>query len=149
MAGMKGGNPKAIGERSEAHIVARLLDAGKSVLKPHGDNRRYDLVLDEGDRFVRVQCKTGRLRNGTVAFSTCSSYVHRGLGRKDYRGQADVFAVYCPDNDKAYMVPVDVVGLRTCHLRIDASKNGQHEGVRSAMDYEVRSLQAPQKEGPP
>jgi hypothetical protein len=28
------------------------------VLLPHGVNHRYDLVLDQGDEFLRVQCKT-------------------------------------------------------------------------------------------
>jgi hypothetical protein len=140
MAGTKGVNPKAIGERSEGQIIARLLHAGKTVLKPYGDNQRYDLVLDEGDTFVRVQCKTGRLRKGAVEFATCSSYAHRGHGGRDYRGQADVFAVYCPDNEKTYLVPVEAVGVSKCRLRVETSRNGQRDGVRSAVDYEVRWL---------
>jgi len=29
-------NPKATGERSQAHIIARLLDVGYNVLTPYG-----------------------------------------------------------------------------------------------------------------
>src|SRR6185295_6493361 len=137
MAGMKGINPKAIGERSEGQIMSRLLRTGRTVLKPFGDNQRYDLVIDEGDRFVRVQCKTGRLRDGAVRFATCSSYAHRGLGRRDYRGQADVFAVYCPGTDRCYLVPVDAVGEKGCSLRVNKSRNGQAKNIRLAADFEL------------
>lgn len=137
MAGKKGVNPKSIGERSEAQIMSRLLRTGLTVLKPFGDNLRYDLVLDEGDRFVRIQCKTGRLRKGAVEFATASSYAHRGLGRRDYRGQADVFAVYCPQTDRCYMVPVDQVGLRGGSLRVEKSRNGQAKNIRLAADFEL------------
>jgi len=40
-------NPKAIGERSQAHIIARLLDVGYNVLMPYGGNTRYDVVIEE------------------------------------------------------------------------------------------------------
>src|SRR5882672_4501240 len=119
-------NPKLTGEKSEARIIAELLwdDDDLTVLKPYGDSRRYDLVIERDGRFLRVQCKTGRLIRGAVEFPTCSSYAHRGLGRRDYRGQADVFAIYCPDNAKTYVVPVSDVGVHKCRLRVDTSKNG-------------------------
>ena len=130
-------NPKLVGEKSEAYIVLALLRHGWPVLKPFGDSQRYDLVTERDGRFLRIQCKTGRLVDGAVSFPTCSSYLHRGLGTKHYRGQADLFAVYCPDNDRTYLVPVDAVGMRTCRLRVEASRNGQRDGVRPAADYEV------------
>ena len=39
-------NPKAIGERSQAAIIFKLLEAGYNVLTPYGDNTRYDLVIE-------------------------------------------------------------------------------------------------------
>lgn len=133
-------NPKLLGEKSEARIIAALLHHDLRVLKPFGDSQRYDLVIDHDGRFVRVQCKTGRIIRGAIEFPTCSSYRHRGLGVKDYRGQADLFAVYCPDNGTTYLVPVDAVGVSKCRLRVEASRNGQSDGVRPAVDYEVRWL---------
>jgi hypothetical protein len=58
-------HPVDVGLRSEAAIVSELLRRGYYVLEPRGFNHRYDLVIDTGERFLRVQCKTGRLRNGT------------------------------------------------------------------------------------
>ena len=136
-------HPKLVGDQTEAMVIARLVQAGKCVLLPFGENQRYDLVLDEGDRFVRVQCKTGRVRNGAIRFNTCSSSYHHpsNQGMKFYQhnyvGQADLFGVYCPDNDRVYLVPVADVGVRQGFLRVDASRNNQSAGVRWARDYEV------------
>lgn len=134
-------NPKAIGERSEGLILAVFLRAGKVVLQPFGDNQRYDLVVDEDGTFIRVQCKTGRLVEGTIAFECCSSSVHRGGTKKGYEGQADVFAVYSPDLDKVFIVPVSDAPSRSCRLRLEAPKNGQSKGVRMASDYDFDSNQ--------
>jgi len=128
-------NPKTIGERSEGMVLAALLRAGKVVLQPFGDNQRYDLVIEDDRKFVRVQCKTGRIKGGAVLFDTCSSQAHRGRGKKDYRGQADVFGVYCPERDEVYLVPVDDVGRTSATLRLEPPKNGQTKGVRLAVEY--------------
>ena len=130
-------DPKSIGERSEGQIVAAFLRAGKVVLCPLGDNQRYDLVLDEGGKFVRVQCKTGRIEKGAIVFNTRSTnwYTHEG---RDYRGQADLFAVYVPALDKVYTIPVDDVGVTACNLRLNPPRNGQMRGVRLAENFEFK-----------
>ena len=43
---------------------------GYAILVPFGENTRYDLVIDDGRQMRRVQCKTGRLRDGAVVFAT-------------------------------------------------------------------------------
>ena len=35
------------------------MEMGRSVLSPYGDSERYDLVVSEGDSFVKVQAKKG------------------------------------------------------------------------------------------
>jgi hypothetical protein len=71
MAVTKGHHPKRVGDISQAKVMAALVAAGKAVLFPFGENTRYDLVIDEGGRFVRLQCKTGRLgARGGIKFST-------------------------------------------------------------------------------
>ena len=125
-------------------VLARLLQCGKRILMPFGENFRYDLLIDEGDSFVRVQCKTGRLRDGAVWFPTCSTTYHHpnNQGKKTYQhpyhGQADVFGVYCPELDKVYMVPVSHAPKRDCALRVDAPRNGQTKRIRLASDYELQ-----------
>ena len=141
-------NPKLVGEKSEARIIAALLQLDLPVLKPFGDSQRYDLVVEREGQFLRVQCKTGRLVRGAVEFPTCSSYRHRQRGVRHYRGQADYFAIFCPENEKTYVVPVESVGLKKCRLRVEVCRNGQREGVRPAADYEVGWLAVLKRQGP-
>ena len=129
-------NPKTIGERSEAVILAKFLLRGEIVLQPFGDNQRYDLVLDCDGTFTRVQCKTGRLKNGAVSFPCCS--MAGGKVRRSYVGDIEAFAIYCPDNDKVYFVPVEHAPKNEMTLRIDPPKNNSAiTTVRWAIDYEI------------
>ena len=138
-------NTKTIGERSEAIIIAKFLEVGYGVLTPFGDNRRYDLVIEDADgNFYRIQCKTGWIESdgAYIEFATASTYYHTragktGHGRKDYRGQIDYFAVYCPDTMKVYLVPVNHVGTTNAKLRLVPTKNKQEKNVHWARDYEM------------
>lgn len=94
--------------RTEAAILAELVRRGYQVLVPFGTNRRYDLVLDLDGRFVRAQCKTGRLKRGVVVFDTTSVRSNRrGWFMRGYEGEAEIFLVYCADTDRIYAVPVE------------------------------------------
>ncbi|RKZ63406.1 MAG: hypothetical protein DRR08_03490 [Candidatus Parabeggiatoa sp. nov. 2] len=132
-------NSKGIGEKTEAKMISCLVDNEKVVLIPFGDNQRYDIVIEDDDgTFKRIQCKTGRLKNGAINFSTCSSSYHRNGKIHSYRGQIESFGVYCPENGKCYLVPVEEVGTRCAKLRVDPSANGQEKNIRWAEDYELR-----------
>lgn len=131
-------NTKNIGEKSEGMCLAKFLQNGWVVLMPFGDNQRYDFVIDRGIGFERVQIKTGRIANGSIVFPTSSSTYHRsGGGRSGYRGQADLFGVYCPDNGQIYLVAVNDVGMRCVSLRVDASKNNQSKCIRWAKEFQI------------
>jgi hypothetical protein len=132
-------HPVDVGQRSETAILLRLVELGYDVLVPHGVNHRYDLVLDQGDRFLRVQCKTGRLKNGTIEFNVASirSNTKQVLART-YAGEVDYFGVYCPAIAAVYMVPCDDTTRRATTLRLDPPMNGQSKRVRWAADYELR-----------
>jgi hypothetical protein len=134
-------NTSLIGEICRTQIMAALAKQGRSVLVPLGDHFRYDLVIDDGDRFLRVQCKNGRLRDGAVVFYTCSIDSRSCPGRcltKDYRGQIELFGVYCPENNKCYLVPVDHAPKTACYLRVEPPRNCQKTHLRWAEDYEMK-----------
>lgn len=129
-------HPVDIGHRSEAAILAELVKRGYRILLPFGVNQRYDLVLATDEGFLKVQCKTGRLRAGVVRFSAQSVQSNTaGTRVKDYAGEVDLFAVYCPDNDRVYMVPVDEVPTTAMFLRVEKPRNQQRKRVRWAEDY--------------
>src|SRR4051812_39849756 len=100
---------KLIGERTEVAVLAALVKGGRTVLLPFGERLRYDLLIDDGGHFHRVQCKTGRLRNGVVLFMASSVHWHRGGKRRGYKGECEFFGVYCRERDEVYLLPVDLV----------------------------------------
>ncbi|SRR6266851_80172 len=116
-------HPKAKGEKTEAILIAEFVKRDFKVLLPFGDNLRYDLVLDTPAGFKRVQCKTGRLRNGSIHFSVKSVRSNtKGCWSTNYHGDIDFFAVYCPENQQAYVVPIDRVGTSQRTLRVEPFK---------------------------
>jgi hypothetical protein len=62
---------------------------------------------------------------------------HKRVYRRHYRGDADLFIAYCPQNDRVYAVPVDEATVTDIRLRIDPPANNQRLGVRWATDYEL------------
>jgi hypothetical protein len=129
-------NPKAIGELTEGVILAHLLARGDGVALPFGNNQRYDMILDRDGTLMKAQCKTGRLRNGVVKFRVASTNGFTGECR-DYRGQVDVFLVWCPELNAVYEVPVAACGRRQRSLRVEPTRNRQTAYVRFAADYVV------------
>ena len=140
-------HPKAIGDRTTLAVMLALREAGNVVSVPFGENTRYDLIADDGVRLLRVQCKTGRLRDGAVVFRPSSSYAHHAsprVIRRRYEGQIDYFGVYCVDNGGVYLVPIeDVTTTWMAMLRVEPARNGQKRGIRLTADYQMGMVEVP------
>jgi PD-(D/E)XK endonuclease len=131
-------HPVDVGHRSETAILAQLVSRGYRVLLPFGVNQRYDLVIDSDGSFLKVQCKTGRLREGAIRFRSVSVQSNTSVTRvRGYAGEVDLFAVYCPENITVYLVPADEVSPNINYLRVDPTRNNQSKRVRWARDYEL------------
>jgi PD-(D/E)XK endonuclease len=111
---------------------------------PFGENTRYDLVIDEGSRLARLQCKSGRLKDGAVLFKACSIYAHHPNPKvtfRPYHGEIDYFAVYCAATTGVYLVPIeDVPNCYQVSLRVEPTRNNQRLGVRLAERYEIATV---------
>ena len=138
-------NHKEMGERSEAIVIGRLVYAGYTVLKPYGENQRYDFVIEDADKcFSRVQCKTAWLSKNqkNLLFNTCSNHYaytwqKSAMTRKHYRGEAEYFAIYSPDFDKVYLLPIEHVGVNQGTLRLEPTLNHQGKHIHWAQEYEL------------
>lgn len=134
-------NTRLVGEQSEAHILTAFLRAGLPVLLPFGGSQPYDLVVDRDGHLERIQCKTGRLQNGTVRFNVSSKHFGNGKRneRRSYHGRVEQIAVYCPENGRVYLVPVDKTGKNVMALRVDKPKGGlSRPSIHWADKYELR-----------
>ena len=126
--------PSQIGERAEAAVIAALVHAGKVVYLPFGASGRCDLVYSDDAGMHRMQVKNGILRSGCVRFATCSNTKNVPI---DYRGDIDVFGVYCDELQSVFVVPVDVVPLRAGYLRVAAPRNSQQRNIRWAEQFRL------------
>lgn len=144
-------NPNLIGAISQAKVMAALVEAGKVVLAPCVNVCAYDLVMEEGARFFRIQCKTGRIFRGAIYFRPHrlrAAKRETGWHRRvtDYQGDVDYFGVYCPENSGVYLVPIAKVSShRICSLRLTPARNNQAKRIRWASDYVVTPLLAQNK----
>ena len=127
------------GNLSEARILAAFVAAGYLVSIPFGAGHKYDFVIDDSTHLFRVQCKTGRVKNGVLLFNAYSQSGN-GAVKMSYRGRADLFAVLNPADEKVYLIPVDEVGVTDVSLRLDPTLNKQTQGVRWAEFYLLKPL---------
>ena len=76
---------------------------------------------------------------GGVCFKTSSiTDARRPLGDGGYAGQIDAFAVYCPQIERVYLVPIEAVQTTiAARLRVEPARNGQTWNVRWARDFEL------------
>jgi hypothetical protein len=87
---------------------------------------------------VRILCKTGHIRDACVCFKTSIADARRPLRDGGYAGHIDAFAVYRPQIDRVYLVPIEAAQTTIgAWLRLESPKNGQSLNVRWARDFEL------------
>jgi len=105
------GNPKRLGEISQAAFLLRAEMMGFGLSLPWGDSERYDfVVLGNDGRALRVQVKgTGRLHRRGYEVQPVRST--RGRGKKRYtKKDIDVLAAHVQPVDAWYLIPIEEVG---------------------------------------
>jgi PD-(D/E)XK endonuclease len=133
------------GAIAEAVVTAVAIKLGVGVYKPVFEGGRYDLILDLGERLLRVQCKWAP-RDGDVVLIRCRSCrrAREGLRYRGYTAaEVDAIAAYCPQLDRCYLIPpVLFDGRKQLYLRLAPSRNNQKAGVNwaSDFDYEARLM---------
>jgi hypothetical protein len=137
--------PSRKGAAAEAAIAAALIRLGLVVLWPMCEGGRYDLVVDTGERLLRIQCKWASRKGGVLA-ARCSTSRHTpgGYRRTTYSiDEVDAIAIYASHTNACYLIPIaEVAGCKTISLRLSPPLNNQALRVHWARDYELaRSLQ--------
>ena len=103
------------GSSHELQCAAYLIDMGFVVSVPYGNSARYDLVVDNGKRLFRLQCKKARqLENGNWSISTCSSHHsgHRVVTLVYSKDEIDFFCTLI--NGKLYLVGQNLCENKQC-----------------------------------
>ena len=96
-------NFKQRGEWVELQFMAQAARRRFAVSKPWGDTQAYDVGIEHGPNFLRVQVKSTTVRAG--AGYLCQ-FKPNHLKKRDYSlKQIDVFAAYVIPVDAWYLIP--------------------------------------------
>jgi PD-(D/E)XK endonuclease len=111
------------GELGEAAFVHKAVSLGFVVAKPHGQNHRYDFIVEAGKNLLRVQIKScAHARNGYYKVGVGCSLNGTRIAYADT--ELDFVVAYIIPEETWYVVPVrEVVGRVTLRFR---SPNGVH-----------------------
>jgi len=140
-----GGNPrpaflqelhtKRRGELAELAFAHRAASHGLVVSKPHGECQRYDYIVDNGRRLLRVQVKC------TTQFieGAWRANAHRRLpaGAVAYQpSEVDFFAIYILPEDTWYIIPLKaVLGMTSLFFAAkDSHRRCHHDHFREAWE---------------
>ena len=126
-------NTKDKGEVAEALALYRMIQAGYSVSDPWGDNQRFDFLAEKDGEIQRVQVKYGEPKDGYIEFRTCSVNL-RTQEKEDYKGEADLFALSCPERDEVYLMEVEEAGVSSTRIRF-GEPNKASPNINWAEDY--------------
>jgi hypothetical protein len=105
-------NPNLRGVIAEAAIANEAAQLGFSVMVPAFGSPRCDMVLDDGSRLLRIQCKAASTRRDVVFIRaqtnrrTATGY-ERGTYTED---EIDLIAAYCPEINRSFAVPITEFG---------------------------------------
>ena len=98
---------------------------------------QYDLLVDIGNKILKIQVKTCRLENdgANLTFNLCSvTHNQQGYTKRTYNENAvDYFMTEYQNN--FYLVPFQDCGTKEKKLRLIPTKNGQVKGISFAEDY--------------
>jgi|SRR5580704_879375 hypothetical protein len=128
-------NFKERGEWVELQFMARAVRKRFKISRPWGDSGPYDVGVEHGRRFLRVQVKSTSFRLGNGYLCGFSS---NQRGKRYMKWQVDFFAAYVIPEDVWYIIPAAPVlknkgtALMLCPVRPMRRDCYQYEGYREA-----------------
>ena len=136
-------NPNVKGAVAEQAIVLAATKIRVPVWRPVAEHGRTDLVLEVGERLLRVQCKWGRLSPAKDVIKVRvggSWWSASGYVRRTYtEDEVDLFAVYCGELNRCFLVPSSLLaGKHEFWMRLCRARNGQRSCINlaEAFDFE-------------
>jgi PD-(D/E)XK endonuclease len=98
---------KERGEWVELRFMTQAIEHGFKVSKPWGDSIAYDIGVENGPNFLRVQVKSTSVRTGTGYFC---QFRRNYKTKQDYTlREVDIFAAYIIPTDVWYLIPANII----------------------------------------
>jgi hypothetical protein len=127
-------NKYELGNISESVVLNAYLKAGFLVSVPFGSGTCYDLVVDTGTQFYKIQVKTAWINGGCINYKSQRRQPGKEIRRKYEEDEVDYFAVYSPRTESLYAIAAKNHTSQG-RLRLTQPANGQEKLIRWASDY--------------
>ena len=134
------------GLTTELHCILDFTTLGFRCLTPIDDSSKYDVVVDLGKRFIKVQCKTSSWATGTTFANTAfqiSTYCQTTNTQKTTRykySAEDIDYFYTWFNGQGYLVSIQEASGITFRWRYEYPTTGQRQGIHIADDYKIEEV---------
>jgi hypothetical protein len=119
-------NRHRIGEIAEARFVAKAENLNFGVAKPWSAQKRYDFIIDSGNRLLRMQlkCTDSLSDRGYQVKAVCRS---DGQSRRPYSAEeVDYLVAYIVPRDIWYVIPIAALNGKK-FLRLHPEKIGRRK----------------------
>jgi hypothetical protein len=100
-------NTKNIGSIIETKFLYECLKLNYTVSQPYGDNSPYDFILDNGEKLIKVQCKSFSKRNDVYHGNSHRKTGHRRKIKISYNGLCDYMFFYNIEDNVYAFVPIE------------------------------------------
>jgi hypothetical protein len=145
---------KKRGEWVELQFMAEAASRGFTLSKPWRESTAYDVGVEHGPHFLRVQVKSTTVRTGTGYFCQFKPNYHK---KQDYTlQQLDLFAAYVIPVDVWYIIPAAVIlgperktGLMLFPMVPLKKDRYRYEGYKEAWPLLFKSRRALAQRGNP
>ena len=121
------------GAEAEFEFMLWAVRNGYMVLKPALEGCRYDVLIERGGEYTRVQIKYVTPKGDRIKVD-----LRKGAGTNHLKrytaDEVDLVAVY--DGTKFYFIPPSLFHDKSgIYLRLSPPGNGQTKGINLASDY--------------
>ena len=104
-------NLKREGELAESAFLHKALKMGLKVSKPFGDSERYDFIVDNGRKRLRIQVRSTNRTSRSKMYTVAACFkMRRGRGLVQHLPysdeEIDFLAVQVVPEDTWYLLPV-------------------------------------------
>ncbi len=127
---------------TEQKCFLKCLEAGFMVSKPLFDNARYDFILDNGNKLLRIQVKTSHWKDEEHNAFIFNGYSQHSTGNGNKRmaytnKEIDYFMT--EKDDVFYLYPAEQEGFKEKCLRL-FSKQANQPSIKWAKDYQFEEV---------
>jgi hypothetical protein len=122
------------GDWAELRVASAIRRLDYTVLVPFTESEQYDLGVDTGDRFIKVQVKYAKLQDdGTMKVSCLGTNSSKTGNNTTFytEDQIDGIATFCGELEQCFWIPFDEMNKYNLTLSEDGKHQFDDHGIDS------------------